>query len=152
MVYLNFYLRLDKTNVLIACVCRKSEMGEGFIGSSRLIVKCDFMKKGQFHLLLPFLMFAVLLSSCGTKSSKVKPNVLLITVDDMNYNSVGVFGAVVPGTTPNIDKLASQGMRFENAHVTIAVCQPSRGVLATGMYPHRSGIIERTPVFYRSIE
>ena len=115
-------------------------MGEGFIGSSRLIVKCDFMKKGQFHLLLPFLMFAVLLSSCGTKSSKVKPNVLLITVDDMNYNSVGVFGAVVPGTTPNIDKLASQGMRFENAHVTIAVCQPSRGVLATGMYPHRSGI------------
>ncbi|MEQ6120931.1 sulfatase [Reichenbachiella sp. MALMAid0571] len=98
------------------------------------------MKKNQLHLFRPLFMLAVLLASCETKNNDVKPNVLLITVDDMNYNSVGAFGAVVSGTTPNIDKLASQGMRFENAHVTIAVCQPSRGVLATGMYPHRSGI------------
>lgn len=75
------------------------------------------------------------------KASTAKPlNVLLITVDDMNCDSVGVYGCDVQGTTPNIDKLAAEGLRFDHAHVTIAVCQPCRGVLATGRYPHRSGI------------
>ena len=67
-------------------------------------------------------------------------NVLLITADDMNCDSVGAYGCKVPETTPNIDRLAAQGMRFAHAHVTIAVCQPCRGVWATGRYPHRSGI------------
>jgi len=65
-------------------------------------------------------------------------NVLLFTADDMNCDSVGAFGCVVPGTTPNIDRLAAQGMRFERAHVTIAVCQPCRNVLQTGLYPHNN--------------
>ena len=68
-----------------------------------------------------------------------RPNVLLITADDMNCDSVGAYGCRVEGTTPNIDRLASQGMRFERAHVTIAVCQPCRNVWMTGRYPHRSG-------------
>jgi len=66
-------------------------------------------------------------------------NVLLITADDMNCDSVGAFGCRVKDTTPNIDRLAAQGMRFEHAHVTIAVCQPCRSVWLTGRYPHRSG-------------
>ena len=48
-------------------------------------------------------------------------NVLLITVDDLNYDSVGCFGCQVDDITPNIDKLASEGVRFNNSHVTIAV-------------------------------
>ena len=56
-------------------------------------------------------------------------NVLLITVDDLNYDSVGCFGCPVDDITPNIDRLASEGVRFTNSHVTIAVCQPSRSVL-----------------------
>ncbi|HSW45129.1 MAG TPA: sulfatase [Phycisphaerae bacterium] len=68
-----------------------------------------------------------------------RPNVLLITVDDMNWDSPGCFGSPVPDITPNIDRLASQGMRFTNAHVTVAVCTPSRSVLLTGLYPHRNG-------------
>src|SRR5210317_1259876 len=67
-------------------------------------------------------------------------NFLLITVDDLNWNSVGCFGCKTPEITPNIDRLASEGIKFENAHVTIGVCQPSRGALATGCYPHRSGV------------
>jgi N-sulfoglucosamine sulfohydrolase len=67
-------------------------------------------------------------------------NILLITADDLNCSSVGAYGCDVPGVTPNIDRLASEGVRFEHGHVTIAVCQPSRGALATGRYPHRSGI------------
>lgn len=65
-------------------------------------------------------------------------NVLLFTADDMNGDSVGAFGCDVPGTTPNLDRLAGQGMRLERAHVTIAVCQPCRNVLQSGLYPHRN--------------
>lgn len=67
-------------------------------------------------------------------------NILLIVADDMNYNAVGTFGCTIPNTTPNIDKLASQGLQFTNAHVTTSVCQPSRGAIMTGMYGHHSGI------------
>jgi N-sulfoglucosamine sulfohydrolase len=68
-----------------------------------------------------------------------RPNILLLTVDDMNCDSIGAFGCKVAGTTPNIDRLASQGMKFERAHVTIAVCQPCRNTWLCGRYPHRSG-------------
>jgi N-sulfoglucosamine sulfohydrolase len=66
-------------------------------------------------------------------------NVLLITADDLNCDSVGAFACRVPDVTPNIDRLAANGLRFEHAHVTIAVCQPCRSVLFTGRYPHRNG-------------
>lgn len=72
---------------------------------------------------------------------KGRLNVLLITADDMSCDSVGVYGCAVKGTTPNIDRFASEGLRFSNAHVNIAVCQPCRGTIATGRYSHRSGVI-----------
>ena len=68
-----------------------------------------------------------------------RPNVLLITADDMDYYSLGVLGCKVPDVTPNMNALAAQGMRFEHAHVTSAICQPCRSVLMTGRYPHRNG-------------
>jgi N-sulfoglucosamine sulfohydrolase len=67
------------------------------------------------------------------------PNLLIITVDDMNYNSVGVFGCKLAGITPNIDKLAGQGIRFTYAFNNTAVCQPVRQSLQTGRYPHNNG-------------
>ncbi len=66
------------------------------------------------------------------------PSVLLITADDMNWDSVGAWGCPV-GATPNLDALAAGGVRFELAHVNVAVCQPSRSAIMTGRYPHRSG-------------
>lgn len=75
-----------------------------------------------------------------------KPNVLLLTADDMNWSSLGVTGCKVPDITPNLDRLASEGMRFEHAHVTIAVCQPCRSVLMTGRYPHRNGALGFQPI------
>jgi N-sulfoglucosamine sulfohydrolase len=66
------------------------------------------------------------------------PNIVLVTVDDMNYDTPGCFGGPA-GLTPNIDKLATEGMRFEKAHVTLAICQPSRQALMTGRYPHNAG-------------
>ncbi|MDA7915971.1 sulfatase [Verrucomicrobia bacterium] len=66
-------------------------------------------------------------------------NVLLITADDLNYDSVGAYGCPIPQITPHIDKLAKGGMRFDHAHVNIAVCQPSRQSIMTSRYPHSNG-------------
>ncbi|MHC4073339.1 MAG: sulfatase-like hydrolase/transferase, partial [Planctomycetota bacterium] len=85
------------------------------------------------------MMAAGQLSAFGGQKRKKQPNILLITVDDMNWDSPGCFGGRTPNITPNIDDLASEGVRFEHAHVTIAVCQPCRSVLMTGRYPHRNG-------------
>src|SRR5690606_5940351 len=67
-------------------------------------------------------------------------NVVLITADDLNCSSVGVYGCRVPDITPHIDQLAAEGIRFSRSHVTTAVCMPSRGALLTGLYPMHSGV------------
>ena len=73
-------------------------------------------------------------------------NVVLITADDMNFDSPGFTGSAVPEITPNLDRLAREGLRFVHAHVTVAVCQPSRECLMTGRYPHRNGATGFYPV------
>lgn len=85
------------------------------------------------------LLFALHLAASGSNAADRPTNFLLITVDDMSCDSVGVFGNPIPGITPNIDKLASEGLRFEHGHVTVAICQPCRAVWMTGRYPHNSG-------------
>jgi N-sulfoglucosamine sulfohydrolase len=75
-------------------------------------------------------------SAGGAAPGRGRLNFLLITADDMNYSSPGVFGCRIPGITPNIDRLASEGVRFLHAHVSAAICQPSRQAMMTGRYPH----------------
>lgn len=76
----------------------------------------------------------------STENNQKQLNVLLVTADDLNCNSIGAYGCPVRNISPNIDRLAQEGIQFMNAHVAIAVSQPSRGALATGRYPHCSGI------------
>ena len=78
--------------------------------------------------------------------AKEQLNVMFITLDDMNRDSMGVYGSKVPGTTPNMDRLAKEGLRFEHGHVTIAICQPTRAVWMTGRYPHNSGALGFTKI------
>ena len=66
-------------------------------------------------------------------------NFLIITADDMNFDSVGCYGCPLEGVTPAIDTLASQGIRFEHAHVASTACYPSRSAISTGRRGHRSG-------------
>lgn len=65
-----------------------------------------------------------------------KPNIIIIYADDLGYGDVSAYGK---GTlhTPNIDKLAQNGIRFTNGHATSATCTPSRYALLTGIYPWR---------------
>ncbi len=86
------------------------------------------------------IFFAILcVNSCGAPESEQPINFLLITVDDLEWSTVGVYGSQVEDITPNIDQLASEGLRFTNAHVNIALCQPSRQSLMTGRFPHNIG-------------
>lgn len=86
------------------------------------------------------------LTPYAVAASSKRTNVLLITADDLCYTSLGVTGCKIRGITPNLDTLAREGVLFEHAHVTSAVCQPSRSVLMTGRYPHRNGAMGFEPI------
>lgn len=67
------------------------------------------------------------------------PNIVIIFIDDMGYADVGPFGAK-GYKTPNIDKMAAEGIKFTSFYVAQAVCSASRAGLMTGCYPNRIGI------------
>lgn len=67
-----------------------------------------------------------------------RPNVVFILADDLGYGDVKCFNPEGRIPTPNIDRMASEGMRFTNAHAASSVCTPSRYAILTGRYPWRS--------------
>ena len=69
-----------------------------------------------------------------------RPNILLLTVDDMSCDSVGVYGCKLPGTTPHMDRLAAQSLRFAHAHTTVGNCMPCRNVMFSGLHSHNNKI------------
>ena len=71
------------------------------------------------------------------QSSAAKPNILLITADDLG-ETLGCYGDSV-ARTPNLNRLATEGIRFANAYVTNASCSSSRSSVFTGLYPHQTG-------------
>ena len=75
-----------------------------------------------------------------------KLNILFITADDMNHDSAGCYGCPIKDLTPNLDRLASEGLRFHYAYSTVAVCQPVREIMHTGLYPHRNGAMGFFPL------
>lgn len=87
------------------------------------------------------LVTACIASACAAEEARVQPNILFITLDDMNWDSVGAYGCPLENITPNIDSLATGGMRFEHAYVQTPSCVPSRNVFLTGRYPHSSGVM-----------
>jgi N-sulfoglucosamine sulfohydrolase len=75
-----------------------------------------------------------------------RPNIVFITADDMNHDSAGCYGCPIKDLTPNLDRLAGEGMRFHYAYSTVAVCQPVREIMHTGLYPHRNGAMGFFPL------
>jgi N-sulfoglucosamine sulfohydrolase len=100
----------------------------------------------SIHFLRVALAAFCLLVFCVPGNAASRPNLLLITVDDMSADSVGVYGSAVEAITPNIDHLAAQGIHFRQAHVQVANCTPSRNVMWSGRYPHSSGVEGFYPV------
>ena len=81
----------------------------------------------------------------GTTTDERPPNIVFILADDLGVNDISAFGGGIPGApTPNIDKLAHEGVLFRQAYAGNATCAPSRAMLMTGRYPTRTGF-EFTP-------
>lgn len=70
-------------------------------------------------------------------NSVSRPNIVVVLVDDMGFSDIGCYGGEI--STPNLDKLASRGLRFTQFHNT-ARCCPTRAALLTGLYPHQAGV------------
>ncbi len=70
---------------------------------------------------------------------KSRPNILLILTDQHRLSAIGSYGNT-PCQTPNLDRLAAEGIRFETAYTSCPVCSPARASIMTGRYPHQHGI------------
>src|SRR5690348_1995417 len=66
-----------------------------------------------------------------------RPNLVLIIADDLAWDDLGAFGHPTI-RTPNLDRLAREGMRFDRAFLTTSSCSPSRSSIITGRYPHNT--------------
>ncbi|MGQ8336617.1 sulfatase family protein [Sunxiuqinia sp. A32] len=91
--------------------------------------------KNSVFISVPLLLSSVL-SGCTHAETVEKPNVAMIFIDDMGFGDLSCYGDTVV-KTPNIDKLAQNGVRFTNFYVNSPICSPSRVALNTGMYPMR---------------
>ncbi|QDH81480.1 arylsulfatase [Echinicola soli] len=88
------------------------------------------------------MLLSQLFASCSSKPRKDsrKPNIVLILADDMGYGDVVAYNPSAKVKTPYIDKLASEGMAFTDAHSPSAVCTPTRYGILTGRYSWRTGL------------
>lgn len=98
--------------------------------------KCIY--KSMAKVVLPAVLFCFISCSPLTKTdAKQTPNMILIMSDDMGFSDLGCYGGEIQ--TPNLDRLASTGLRFTQFY-NIARCCPTRASLMTGLYPHQTGI------------
>jgi len=88
----------------------------------------------------PFAVVAAVFVT-ATATGHEKPNVLFISIDDLN-DWVGCLGGHPQAKTPNLDRLAASGVLFDNAHCPAPACNPSRTAILTGRSPHRSGLYQ----------
>ena len=77
--------------------------------------------------------------SAGNLDAETPPNIIFILTDDLGYADVGCYGATKV-TTPHIDRLAAEGVRFTKFRTAASICSPSRAAFLTGAYPQRAGL------------
>ncbi len=81
--------------------------------------------------------------ACAARAQHQRPNIIFIFSDDHTTQAVGAYGGPLAALnpTPNLDRLADQGMLFRNAFVTNSICAPSRAVILTGKHSHLNGVL-----------
>ncbi|MFC7338754.1 sulfatase [Haloferula chungangensis] len=84
----------------------------------------------------------MMLSTLVVSRAAAPPNFLILLADDISATSLGCYGSDNPHTTPNIDTLADEGIRFTNMFVSEAICGPARAELYTGLQPYRNGCMQ----------
>ena len=91
------------------------------------------------------LPLALLLLAASAAAQK-RPNILLIFSDDHGYQALSAYGHGI-NETPNLDRIAREGMRFDRCFVTNSLCGPSRAVVLTGKYGNLNGFTQNGQVF-----
>lgn len=96
--------------------------------------------KIRYHYIVCLLLLSIVYQA-NAQFPKNKLNVIVFVADDLGGDGLGVgaFGGKMDNITPNIDSIAKKSLRFNNMHVNSAICVPSRGVFATGLYGFNSG-------------
>lgn len=96
----------------------------------------------------PFLIFLLASITFGYSCQKQpeRPNIIFIMSDDHAFQAISAYGSVL-NKTPNIDRLAQEGMIFQNAFVTNSICAPCRAVILTGKYSHLNGVLDNVLAF-----
>lgn len=101
------------------------------------------MKGRKFILMIGALILLVELSSCGEGGRDLhKPNILFIMADDHTTQAISCYEGIfaMHAKTVNVDRIAKEGMRFNNAFCTNSICSPSRATIFTGKYSHKNGL------------
>src|SRR5687768_2926076 len=100
--------------------------------------------RSTISLLAPilFTLCACFLFLAPTSLAADRPNILFIMTDDHAAHAISAYGSKI-NLTPNMDRLAKEGMRFSNCFVENSICTPSRAAILTGKYSHKNGV----PVF-----
>ena len=88
-----------------------------------------------------FIFIWALLFCTSVLAQKEKPNFIIFIADDVSWDDLACYGNSIV-QTPNIDKLANEGIRFNNVFLTASSCSPSRNSIITGRYPHNTGACE----------
>ena len=91
------------------------------------------------QLIVQSLLLLSLAASAMLHAATDKPNIVFVMTDDMGWNDTAAYGSDFH-QTPNIDRLASQGMRFTDAYVNAPLCSPARACLFSGWYTPRHGV------------
>jgi len=95
---------------------------------------------------IPLLLVAMLFSACNPASRENRPNIIFIMSDDHASKAISAYDTSLINT-PNIDRLAENGIRFDRCYCTNAICAPSRAVILTGKYSHMNGIFDNSLSF-----
>src|SRR5688572_25348417 len=93
------------------------------------------------------LVLFTLLAFSFEQAAAAPPNVVIIFADDLGYGDLGCYGSPVI-STPNLDRMAAEGLRFTDFYSAAEVCTPSRTALLTGRYPIRSGMCGHRRVLF----
>lgn len=93
---------------------------------------------------LPFIMAVIVAGASSFSVETAKPNIIFILADDLGWADLGCYGSTFH-ETPNLDRLASQGLRFTAAYAACSVCSPTRASIMTGKYPARLHLTDWLP-------
>jgi arylsulfatase A-like enzyme len=100
--------------------------------------------KGKIIFSLSILVLFIFLLSCKSNDRSSKPNFIFFLVDDLGWTDLGCYGSTFY-ETPNIDRLAGDGVIFTNAYASCPVCSPTRASIMTGKYPARINLTDWIP-------